>query len=99
VAGLLPALNARARPGARVWWPGVSPAAVAAYARDGRLRSDLALAASADDADVAVVAIDAGTRDPEYRTWAALRTSRPAAGVYRDEVPLALVYARPGAWR
>ena len=98
-AGLLPAVNARARPGARVWWPGVSPAALAAYARDGRLRTDLALATGPDDADLAVVALDGGSRDAEYRAWAALRTARPSAGVYRDEVPLALVYARPGAWR
>jgi hypothetical protein len=38
-------------------------------------------------------------RDAEYRVWSAFRTARPAAGVYLDEVPLALVYARPGAWR
>lgn len=96
---LLGAVNERARPGARVWWAGVSPAAVRAYARDGRLRADLASAAAPEEADLAVVALDGGSRDAEYRAWAALRTARPAAGIYRDEVPLALVYARPGAWR
>jgi hypothetical protein len=77
----------------------VSPAALEAYARDGRLRADLAAAAAPEEADLAVVALDGASRDAEYRAWAALRTARPAAGVYRDEVPLALVYARPGAWR
>ena len=92
-------IDARARPGARIWWPGVSAGAVAAYVRDERLRPDLAVASGPDDADLAVVALDGGSRDDEYRAWAALRTARPAAGVYRDEVPLALVYVRPGAWR
>jgi len=96
---LLATVNARAAPGARIWWPGISPAAVALYARDGRLRPDLAEAAGPDDADLAVVALDGGSRDAEYRAWSALRTARPAAGVYVDEVPTALVYARPGAWR
>jgi len=99
VAGLLAEVNARARPGARIWWPGVSPEAIGAYVRDGRLRADLASAAGPEQADVAVVALDGASRDAEYRAWAALRTARPSAGVYRDEVPLALVYARPGAWR
>jgi hypothetical protein len=92
-------VNARARPGARIWWPGVSPQAVGAYVRDGRLRADLGSAAGPEQADVAVVALDGVSRDAEYRAWAALRTARPSAGIYRDEVPLALVYARPGAWR
>jgi hypothetical protein len=99
VAEVLAAVNARARPGARVFWPRTSPAAVRFYARDGRLRGDLTLAAGPEEADLAVVALDGTGRDAEYRAWAALGTARPTAGVYLDEVPLALVYARPGAWR
>jgi hypothetical protein len=99
VAEVLAALNERARPGARIWWPRTPPSAVRLYARDGRLRGDLVLAAGPEDADLAVVALDGTGRDAEYRAWAALRTARPALGVYLDEVPLALVYARPGAWR
>jgi hypothetical protein len=96
---VLEELNARARRGARVYWPTAAPAALRAYLRDGRLRPDLEVAAGPDDADVAGVTIDGGSRDAEYGTWTAFRTARPAAGVYLDEVPLALVYARPGAWR
>jgi len=99
VAAVLGAVNARARAGARIWWPGTAPAAVALYARDGRLRADLALAGAPDEADLAIVALDGGPRDAEYRAWSMLRTARPSAGVYVDEVPLALVYARAGAWR
>jgi hypothetical protein len=98
--GLVDLVNARAREGARVWWPTSSPAAIRALARSGRLRADLAAADGPDDADVAVVTIDGGGgRDAEYRVWTAFRTARPVAGAYLDEVPLALAYARPGAWR
>ncbi len=98
-AALLPDVAQRARPGARVWWAGVAPSAVRLYARDGRLRPDLVTAASPDDADLAVVTLDGASRDAEYQVWSAFRTARPAAGAYLDEVPLAFVYARPGAWR
>jgi hypothetical protein len=96
---VLDALNARAREGARVYWPTSSPAAIRALARDGRLRADLAVAESPADADLAVVTLDGTSRDAEFRVWSAFRTARPAAGAYLDEVPLAFVYARPGAWR
>jgi hypothetical protein len=89
----------RARPGARVYWPTSSPAAVRALARDGRLRADLALASAPEEADVAIVTLDGAGRDGEYRAWSAFRTSRPVSGVYVDEVPLGFVYAAPGAWR
>ncbi len=99
VVRVLDAVNARARDGARVWWPSLAPAALRALGRDGRLRADLAVADGPDDADLAVVALDGTGRDAEYRAWSAFRTARPVAGAYLDEVPLALVYARPGAWR
>lgn len=96
---LLAPLAERAREGARVWWPTVDPAAVAALQRDGRLRADLSLAAGPDDADLAVVTVDGPGRDAEYRVWSAFRSAAPVAGAYQDEVPLGFVYARPGAWR
>jgi hypothetical protein len=99
VAAALEVVNERARAGARVWWPSAAPAAIALYARDGRLRGDLATAGGPEDADLVVVALDAGDRDAEYRAWAAFRTARPTSGIYVDEVPIALVYARAGAWR
>jgi hypothetical protein len=92
-------VNARARAGARIWWPRVAPEAVRLLAADGRLRPDLVAANGPEDADVVVVPIDGADRDDEYRAWAALRTARPTSGVYLDEVPLVLVYARAGAWR
>jgi hypothetical protein len=98
-ARLLDAVNARARQGARIWWATSAPPAIRALALEGRLRGDLAVADGPEDADLAVVTLDGASRDAEYRTWSAFRTSRPVAGEYLDEVPLALAYARPGAWR
>lgn len=98
-AALLPEIAARARSGARIWWAGVDAGAVRLYAKDGRLRPDLVAVDAPEDADIAVVALDGGSRDAEYRAWTAFRTSRTEAGAYLDEVPLALVYARPGTWR
>lgn len=98
-AAVLARVNERARPGARIRWIGVPPAAVAAYARDGWLRPDLVAAEDAASADLAIAVLDGGSRDEEYRAWAAFRTDRPVDGAFLDEVPVAWIYARPGAWR
>jgi hypothetical protein len=98
-AALVAELSARARPGARVHFTSLPPAALAVYAADGRLRPDLVVAASLADADVVLLPVAGRPRQDEYRVWAALGTTSPVAGVYLDEVPLAWVYARPGAWR
>ena len=98
-AAALSEIRAHARPGARVWWAGVAPEAVRAYARDGRLREDLAVARGPAEADLAVVPQGGGARDDDARAWTEFGTARPAASVHLDEVPLVHVYARPGAWR
>ena len=95
----LAALGVHAVPGARVLWLGVAPEAVARYRRAGLLRADLSDALDAAGADLAVVARTAGSRDAEYAAWEALGSARAEAGAYLDDVPLAQVFARPGAWR
>jgi len=35
-------------------------------------------------------------RDREFETWNTFGTQRPAAGLYLDETPQVIVYARPG---
>ncbi|MGB8932796.1 MAG: hypothetical protein WCC48_16240, partial [Anaeromyxobacteraceae bacterium] len=85
--------------GQRVWWPRVSPAALEALRHDGRLRADLTFATSAAGADLAVVEHDEAHRDLEFQVWTAFESARPVASARVDEVPLASVYARPGAWR
>jgi hypothetical protein len=96
---LLHELSERATPGQRVWWPRLSRAALEALRRDGRLRADLRFATSPADADLAIVEHDDARRDLEFQVWTAFGSARPVAGALLDEVPLASVYARPGAWR
>jgi 4-amino-4-deoxy-L-arabinose transferase-like glycosyltransferase len=98
-AAVLPALNAHAAPGARVWFQETTDLAARAYQRDGLLRPDLAIATGPEDADISVWQHHLEFRDREFRTWTAFGNARPVAGAYLDEVPLAQVYARPGAWR
>jgi hypothetical protein len=95
----IPALAEHAVPGARVIWIGVPPGAVTRYRSAGLLRADLLDAADLDAADVAVVARSGGPRHEEFAAWRALGSARAEAGVYLEEVPLAQVFARPGAWR
>jgi hypothetical protein len=96
---VLPAVNLHAAPGARVWFQETTALAARQYQRDGRLRRDLSVASGPEDADISIWQYHQEFRDREFRTWTEFRTTRPVAGAYLDEVPLAQVYARPGAWR
>ena len=96
--GVLDELAIHAAPGTRVLWLGVPPWSLERYRLAGLLRANLAPAASAAEADLAVVARD-GSRESEYDVWTAFGGSRPVSGLFLDEAALALVYARPGAWR
>jgi len=98
-ATLAAQLSERAAEGQRVWFAGLSPRAAEALRHDGRLRADLRVAASPAEADLAVVELNDAERDVEYQVWSLFETARPVAGAQIDEVPLANVYARPGAWR
>jgi hypothetical protein len=98
-AAVLPALNAHAVPGARVWFQETTALAARQYQRDGRLRADLRIAAGPEDADVSIWQYHEEFRDREFRTWTEFRSARPVTGAYLDEVPLVQVYARAGAWR
>ena len=107
--GALDELNAHAAPGARVWWQETAFLAVRAWQRDARLRPDLRWAPGPEEADVVLWHFHQEFRDKEFRTWSALRPPAPGAEfpaapapvavVALDEVPLVMVYARPGAWR
>lgn len=98
-AGVLAALDAHAAPGARVWWQETTALAVRAYQRDGRLRADLRWATGPEEADLALWQFHQEFRDKEFRAWDAFGEARPVEVLALDEVPLVMVYARPGAWR
>jgi len=96
VTAVLPWLNRNAPPGARVFFHEVNYESYRAYQMSGWLRGDLAYASGPEDADYAAIQWHREFRDQEPRVWNAFGTRRPAAGLYLDEVPQVVVYARPG---
>jgi len=109
VVGLLPQINEHALPHARVWWQETAQLSVSAWQRDGLARPDLRWAHGPEMADISIWHYHHEFRDKEYRTWSAFvqqprageatRLPQPVAGLYLDEVPLVVIYARPGTWR
>jgi hypothetical protein len=96
VTAVLPWLNEHARPGARVFFHEVNYDSYRAYQQAGLLRRDLGYAGGPGDADYAALQWHREFRDREPETWTGWRTQRPATGLFLDEVPQILVYARPG---
>ncbi|WP_248343359.1 ArnT family glycosyltransferase [Anaeromyxobacter paludicola] len=99
VRAVLPAVNAHAAPGARIWWQEATSLDVRAYRREGLLRPDLREAEGPEDADLSLWQHHREFMDKQFRTWTELGTRRPVAGAWLEEVPLVEVYAREGAWR
>ena len=96
VTAVLPWLNANARPHARVYFHEVNPESYRAYQLAGMLRPDIQYAANPESADYAAIQWHREFRDIEPRVWNAFGTRRPATGLYLEEVPQIIVYARPG---
>ena len=96
VTAVLPWLNAHCPPGARVFFHEVNVESYRAYQQSGALRPDLRYANGPADSDYAALQWHREFRDREPETWMAFGTHRPAFGLYLDEVPQVVVYARPG---
>jgi len=96
VTGVLPWLNAHCPPGARVYFHEVNVESYRTYVRMGMLRPDIRYAPSPLQSDYAALQWHREFRDREPETWNAYGTRRPASGLYLDEVPQVVVYARPG---
>ena len=96
VTAVLPWLNAHAPRGARVFFHEVNVESYLAYQQAGLLRPDIQYAAGPRDADYAALQWHREFRDREPETWNAFGTRTPAAGLYLDETPQVVVYARPG---
>ena len=96
VTAVLPWLNAHCPPGARVYFHEVNVESYRAYQLAGMLRGDLRYAPSPTNSDYAVLQWHREFRDREPETWNAYGTRRPAFGLYLDETPQVIVYARPG---
>lgn len=99
VSGVLPWLNENAPRGARVYFHEVTFASYRWYQRDGLLRPDLRYAPSVEASDLAAYQYHQEFRDREFEIWSVYGTRVPRTGLYLDEVPLVVVYARPGPSR
>ena len=96
VTGVLPWLNSHCPQGARVYFHEVNVESYRAYILAGLLRPDIRYAPEPEQSDYAALQWHREFRDREPQTWNAFGTRRPATGLYLDEVPQVVVYARPG---
>ena len=96
VTGVLTWLNTHCPPGARVYFHEVNVESYRTYVRVGLLRADIRYAPNPEQSDYAALQWHREFRDREPETWNAYGTRRPATGLYLDEVPQVVVYARPG---
>jgi hypothetical protein len=96
VTAVLPWLNAHAPRGARVFFHEVNVESYRTYQESGALRADIRYASGPADADYAALQWHREFRDREPETWNAFGTKMPATGLYLDETPQIVVYARPG---
>jgi hypothetical protein len=94
VSGVLEWINQNAPPGARVYFHEVHPYSVPHYKENGLLRSDIQMARSPADADIATYQYHQEFREQEFNIWEAFGTTRPVTGLYVDETPQIVVYQR-----
>jgi 4-amino-4-deoxy-L-arabinose transferase-like glycosyltransferase len=99
VTGVLPWIDANARPGARLWLHEVNGLSFRDYQRNDMLRKDVSPVGGPEDADLAAVQYHQEFREQEVLVWQAFGTWVPSTGLYLDETPQVVVYrrsARPG---
>ena len=96
VTAVLPWLNAHCPPDARVYFHEVNVESYKTYILSGMLRPDIRYAPGPEGSDYVALQWHREFRDREPETWNAFGTRRPATGLYLDEVPQVVVYARPG---
>jgi 4-amino-4-deoxy-L-arabinose transferase-like glycosyltransferase len=95
LTGVLPWLNANARPGERIYLHENHGGQVRDYQRNGLLRSDLVFVGSPAEADLVAYQYHQEFREHEFMTWQAFGTTRPVYGLYLDETPQVVIYRRP----
>ena len=94
LTGVLPYLNATARPGDRVYLHENHGGQIADYQRNQMLRRDLRFVQTPFDADFVVYQYHQEFREAEFSTWEAFGTTKPVYGLYLDETPQIVVYRR-----
>ncbi|MBS2022730.1 MAG: hypothetical protein JST92_09990 [Deltaproteobacteria bacterium] len=94
VTAVLPWINAHASRSGRVYLHEVNVESFRAYQQAGLLRPDLQYAWAPGQAEIAAIQWHREFRDREPETWNAYGTRRPVTGLYLDETPQVVVYAR-----
>lgn len=95
LTGVLPWINANAKPGERVYLHENHGGQVADYRKNGMLRTDLVIVGSPAEADLVAYQYHQEFREFEFMTWQAFGTTKPVTGLYLDETPQIVVYRRP----
>ncbi|MFT3706603.1 MAG: glycosyltransferase family 39 protein [Archangium sp.] len=94
LSGVLPWINANARPGERIYFHENHGGQIRDLQRNGMLRTDVMAVGGPDQADMVVYQYHQEFRDAEFLTWQFLGTMRPVHGLYLDETPQIIIYRR-----
>lgn len=101
VRGLFPTLNAQARPQASIYFHDANWHMLQMSMKDGLLRRDLRDSGMEEPgvraADLGLVLPERHFNKYEYWLWDAFASTRPLAVATHEGVPVATLYARPGA--
>ncbi|HNN95301.1 MAG TPA: glycosyltransferase family 39 protein [Pseudomonadota bacterium] len=103
VRGLYPTLNAEARPQASIYFHDANWNMLQMSMKDGLLRRDLRDSGMEEPgvraADLGLVLHERHFNKYEYWLWDAFGSTRPLSVITHEGVPVATLYARPGAAR
>lgn len=94
LSGVLPWLNANAKPGERVYFHENHDGQLRDNQRNGMLRADLVPVRSPNEAELAIYQYHQEFRETEFNIWQAFDTTRPVYGLYLDETPQIVIYRR-----
>lgn len=96
VTAVLPWLNQHVPRGGRVWLHEVNFESYRTYQLAGRLRPDIQYANGPGDAQYAAIQWHREFRNAEFEVWNSFGTQRASTGLWLDETPQVIVYARKG---
>lgn len=94
LSGVLPWINANARPGERIFFHENHGGQIRDLQRNGMLRTDITPVGGPDQAQMVVYQYHQEFREAEFNTWQAFGSARPVYGLYLDETPQIVVYRR-----
>jgi len=97
--GLLPWINAHARPDAPIYWHDTNQAQINLYVRTGQARADLRNTGLEEPgvkaSDLGIVIHEKHFAKYEYWFWDFYGTTRPSVVLTHEDVPIVTLYERP----